>query len=1054
MHKKKSKKKSKKNKKESKRLSSTSSENDEKTLRREDSQRKRKSSEKIHLGHDHDSPTENTRRGSSTSGKLVSETSPKPDRPFKTAVYRLGKTESQREEKDPEKTHACRPASLSKDGRATAAVLHEGANVSASKPLGAHSADTASRREQRSSSSKSSSGKSSHKTFSAASSPRHGPSSRASSGQAPSSPPLSADLEEQRRMLVRQRPRPEEKPSPADGKPAKARVSPGRGAEEPGEKRRRLGRRASPEDAEEARRTAKDQEGRQKAVSPLETTQGSSSTTRDESSGTSTQASKPAVSKHVAELSETAKPAVSHFNTPNTKPKLPLTFTIPKKTKPITARSGIWDEDDKAASERKQKTTDAVRKPTQSKAEFGSKLMVPRKIRIGPMDRSSSVTKTKQIRGTAPEASVSTSVTPASPPLQKHEEKPSVVTSSVPTDASSSEPAETYDTDQEMQLVEELHLARSERRLEVNVEEIYGELTCMDIDPPEEGATHTQNKELIQQELIVVLDTNILLSHLGLVKKMISHGLGGLGFPTVLIPWVVLQELDSLKNGKRLSSSVAHLATPAVHYIYTSLKSQEPRLWGQSMQQASQSSLNLNAENNDDRVLQCCLQYQSLYPEGALVLCTNDKNLCSKSLLSGVRALSKVDLVEEMEKATPVLLSPLHPQTPAPAPTLTQARTPSLNQASLTPTPQSSFQRTSPSPRPAGKDEGRISDGHQRARNEEKEKRKEVEEEEGRRRRCAAKEARELSVCVSALEDCLKGALSQILEVEMKAVFEDLWTEIVYIKPPWTLADLLQCFRKHWIAVFGNIVPRSLLQSVENLCDFLRSGKTVKLRSATVAVCEARELLQSFSCRPVYSGSVSPALSSLDLLQQRLHALPEKAPEERLACDGDALMAEEEQGEKQGLSPHAAHQEVWALFELIWTNVCQISSVVFTALRFDPAATAASQLWGGGPPPPPDALSCLQRLLSTVTQLLQGFSRVLSPDVNLEDSQALLSFIVSSQIAAVEPRCTAKHLQDCLSQQEYREKLFMGGSQMAELRGSLERCVEAMAHRTIITPWL
>lgn len=39
-----------------------------------------------------------------------------------------------------------------------------------------------------------------------------------------------------------------------------------------------------------------------------------------------------------------------------------------------------------------------------------------------------------------------------------------------------------------MQVVEELHLARSEKRLEVNVLQSYGELTCMDIDPPEEGA--------------------------------------------------------------------------------------------------------------------------------------------------------------------------------------------------------------------------------------------------------------------------------------------------------------------------------------------------------------------------------------------------------------------------------------------------------------------------------------------------------------------------------------------------------------------------------------
>lgn len=38
-----------------------------------------------------------------------------------------------------------------------------------------------------------------------------------------------------------------------------------------------------------------------------------------------------------------------------------------------------------------------------------------------------------------------------------------------------------------MQVVEELHLARSEKRLEVNVMESYGELTGMDIDSPEEG---------------------------------------------------------------------------------------------------------------------------------------------------------------------------------------------------------------------------------------------------------------------------------------------------------------------------------------------------------------------------------------------------------------------------------------------------------------------------------------------------------------------------------------------------------------------------------------
>lgn len=35
-------------------------------------------------------------------------------------------------------------------------------------------------------------------------------------------------------------------------------------------------------------------------------------------------------------------------------------------------------------------------------------------------------------------------------------------------------------------------------------------------------------EEDLQQDLIVVLDTNILLSHLDFVKKMRSHGLGGM----------------------------------------------------------------------------------------------------------------------------------------------------------------------------------------------------------------------------------------------------------------------------------------------------------------------------------------------------------------------------------------------------------------------------------------------------------------------------------------------------------------------------------------------
>lgn len=86
---------------------------------------------------------------------------------------------------------------------------------------------------------------------------------------------------------------------------------------------------------------------------------------------------------------------------------------------------------------------------------------------------------------------------------------------------------------------------------------------------------------------------NVLVKY-GFITTILSfsplHGLLVMGFPVVLIPWVVLQEMDSLKRGKGLSGSVAHLAIPAISYIYNSLKSREPHLWGQSMQQAAASS--------------------------------------------------------------------------------------------------------------------------------------------------------------------------------------------------------------------------------------------------------------------------------------------------------------------------------------------------------------------------------------------------------------------------------------------------------------------------------
>ncbi|XP_026179008.1 transcriptional protein SWT1 isoform X2 [Mastacembelus armatus] len=568
---------------------------------------------------------------------------------------------------------------------------------------------------------------------------------------------------------------------------------------------------------------------------------------------------------------------------------------------------------------------------------------------------------------------------------------------------------ETQATDQKtvnkMQVVEELHLARSEKRLEVNVMQSYGELTCMDIDLPEERATDAHSKSP-QQHLILVLDTNILLSHLDYVKKIRSHGLGALGFPVVLIPWVVLQELDSLKKGKGLSGSVAHLATPAISYIYNSLKNRELNFWGQSMQQATEGSYGLNAENNDDRVLQCCLQYQGLYPGCAHILCTNDKNLCSKALLSGVKALCKNDLEAEVEKSRsgPHPLQDSH-QTPMLPHTNPQISSPLAS--SCTPVQQHNQNR-------AG-----FSVGHR--------KNEQLSEEE--------RTKWNLSRCVSELEDCLQDVLSDVLEVEMKNAFEDLWLEVVYLRPPWSLQDVLQCLKKHWIAVFGHVVPKRNQKTVLNLIDFFNSGKTMDRCATLVALQEAKKFVKAFGKS---SSRVSSAIAIMDSIWDKLQPQGESPAR-------DADMNDDDDQDKQPMPAQVSYQEVWALFENIWSNVCQTSLEVFKALGFDPHTMQSAHPVGGSPPPQ-DALACLHKLSSMVSQLLQAFSSVLSSAPGVDEIQTLLNVIHANKIVNVDSRLTAKDLLDCFSQHEYREKLRVGGAQLMELKEALDHCAGATTH--------
>ncbi|KAF7661805.1 hypothetical protein LDENG_00253940 [Lucifuga dentata] len=720
------------------------------------------------------------------------------------------------------------------------------------------------------------------------------------------------------------------------------------------------------------------------------TTEQSSTSAKQATSASSSNALKHSYSKpgNVTSAShKTAKSSPPQQEVPQEAPTLPIKFKIQKKPQLKSA----WNYDNSGISTKRNLKSDA--KILQS----GVSGRNTKQKSVQPVPRHAHFKPSLQFDGQDQQ-------------LPSSDQQPALF---------STNKAHNHD---QMHVVEEIKLARSEKTLEVNVMQSYGELTSMVIDPPDEGTSSTLCKQSLQRDLIVILDTNILLSHLDYVKKIHSHGLGALGFPVVLIPWVVLQELDSLKMKKRLDGSVAHMASPAISHIYNCLTRQEPRFWGQSMQQAAQSSsecrYGLNAENNDDRVLQCCLQYQNLYPECALILCTNDKNLCSKALLSGVTAFSKSDLEKEAGRSNNglrSLQSPWSPmllhsssQIPAPARSKRCTSTQCYNTEEITCLPVGQIEN-----------DKWLSKG--------------INENERRR---------ELSRCVSELEECLREVLSDILEVEMKAVYDDLWLEVVYIKPPWTLGNVLQCFKKHWIAVFGFLVPRKNQGSILNLIDFFSSDKTVECSTTLEALQEVKELLKAFEKR---SSRVSGALSILDNIFHRLQP-PPQPQEESASCD--VVMNDDEEEETK--STQVTHQEVWTLFENIWCNINQMRLTVFKALHFDPQTMQSAQSVGG-PPPPQDALACLHKLSSMMSQLLQAFSSVLSSSAGLLEIQALLCFIHSSEIVTVDSRLTAQDLLDCFSQEEYRKKLQIGGNQLMEVKSALDRCIEAISQHIYTT---
>ncbi|XP_012299904.2 transcriptional protein SWT1 isoform X3 [Aotus nancymaae] len=538
----------------------------------------------------------------------------------------------------------------------------------------------------------------------------------------------------------------------------------------------------------------------------------------------------------------------------------------------------------------------------------------------------------------------------------------------------------------QMQIIEELHAARVGKSMDLP-----GELMSMEIDLVEGDVHSSSANNTSDRKLLIVIDTNILMNHLKFVRVLKTTEIPGFDKLVLIIPWVVMQELDRMKKGKLLKHA-QHKAIPAVHFIHDSLKNQDRKLWGQSIQLASQKHYGLSDENNDDRVLKCCLQHQELFPCSFVILCTDDRNLRNKGLVSGVKSLSKEELSAEL----------LH----------LSLNTDVCHQPGIS---KQQLKAETTSLKESFKEESTNS---------------------------------ELSILlgsiVSDLEKSLGTGLSAILETEMKIAFGNLWMEILYLKPPWTLLHLLQCFKKHWLAVFGLFMEKNLLLTIENLYKNLcKANNAVDFTTVKFLLQDSRSLLHAFSTRSNYDGILPQAFAQVNKLLQTFAEVKTKlkpnSSENTVTKkqEGTSLMKSHNQEITVFSGSHLPqanrHQEIWSILENVWITIYQNSTDVFQRLDSNSALTTSNIASFE------EAFIYLQKLMAAVKDILEGIQRILAPNSNYQDVETLYNFLVKYEVNK-NVKFTAQELYDCVSQNEYREKLTIGCRQLVEMEYTMQQC--------------
>lgn len=164
--------------------------------------------------------------------------------------------------------------------------------------------------------------------------------------------------------------------------------------------------------------------------------------------------------------------------------------------------------------------------------------------------------------------------------------------------------------------------------------------------PPASGSSESlpqndEQKKDSSKTFFVVVDTNVFCHNLIFLSNILNMKFPSSGYATLVIPYIVLQELDNIKHN---SAELEVSSNKAIQFINEKLQKRHPQVRGQSA--INENTLLINALNPDDSIINCCLQIKGT--TNKVILLSNDINLRNKAICNQINAYKPKDLREDV----------------------------------------------------------------------------------------------------------------------------------------------------------------------------------------------------------------------------------------------------------------------------------------------------------------------------------------------------------------------------------------------------------------------